>query len=230
MSEIDGHNDIPREEKEKFAKYLYKYGYGDVIIREGQSDTSLYLLRTGSVGVFKDLMGEQKQIATIQAVNIFGEIAPITESPRTATVWVTSNEAVIYKFNALDRKIIYTNPAWAELLITRLCVDVREANNRNVALQAETARSIRRNVEIARHCEQLISALISLQNQVATIAVMNSKEWQYLTGLRDMILAYVEKYLPEIYSFSGTEGSENAVDKIIDKGLMPETLLNLLRK
>jgi CRP-like cAMP-binding protein len=222
--------EISRDEREKFAKYLYRYGYGDVIIREGQADTSLYLLRVGSVGVFKNTMGEQKQIATIEAVNIFGEIASIIESPRTATVWVTSAEAVIYKFPTFDLKAIYSNPAWAELLITRLCNDVKDSNNRNAALEEKYNKLTHHTQENLRQIEVLFSALIRLQRNLALGAVMNSKEWQFLVGLREMTLAFVQKFLPDIYARTGDDGSDAAVETLIDKGIMPEHLKYLYRK
>jgi len=229
---MEGHDslrEIPREERERFAKYLFHYSYGDMIISEGQHDVTLYLLRYGSLAVSKTIMGVQQQIATIDAVNFFGEIAPIIDSPRTATVWVTSEEVVVYKFPTFDLKAVYANPAWAELLISRLCTDVKDSNNRNISLQVEYEKSARRNQEMVRLSEVLVSALINLQNRVATHAVVNSKEWQYLVGLRDMTLAYVKKFLPEVYARVGESGSDAAVDALHDKGVLPETLRALLK-
>jgi hypothetical protein len=229
MESPDSQKEIPAEEREKFSKYLYHYSFGDVIISEGQHDVTLYLLRVGSVGVFKDLHGVPQQVSTIEAVNLFGEIAPIIDSPRTATVRVTSPEAVVYKFPTFDLKAIYTNPTWTEMLISRLCGDVKEANNRSIILQSEFEKSTKRNQELVKLSEVLVSALINLQNKIAYHAVVNSKEWQFLVGLRDMTLAYVKKFMPEVYARTGDHGSDAAVDTLYDKGMLPESLKALLK-
>ena len=60
---------------------------------------TLYILATGSVGVWKRVGGEKKLLATLAAPNFFGERTIFEESPASALVKAEENCAVF----ALDR-------------------------------------------------------------------------------------------------------------------------------
>ena len=62
------------------------YGPGDVILREGDSGDSFYLIEKGSVEVYKRGPNGQKiVIGKIPAGGIFGEMAVIDDKPRMAS-------------------------------------------------------------------------------------------------------------------------------------------------
>ena len=222
--------ELSADEREKYAKHLYHYGYGENVIREGEVDNSLYLLRLGRVAVFKNIGGAEKQIATIDAVNIFGEISPIIDSKRTATVRVISNEAVIYKWQNLDFKAIYANPAWAELLITRLCNDLKDNGTHNTELEIELREALQRNKMIEGLTALIFSALFKIQKDVVSDSIVNSKEWQILSAMREMTINFFRAYWPELVEKTGEHGSQAAVEKLINLGLVPEVIKNHIRK
>lgn len=64
----------------------HTFGQGDTIIREGETGSSCFLVRTGQVEVSQQEQGRQKVIATLGPGSLFGETALLTESPRNATV------------------------------------------------------------------------------------------------------------------------------------------------
>jgi len=59
---------------------------GDTIIKEGERGKSLFLIARGVVGVYKTTHGELERIASLYAGDFFGEMALLTEQPRSATV------------------------------------------------------------------------------------------------------------------------------------------------
>jgi CRP-like cAMP-binding protein len=74
-------------------------GLGKVVMMDQEIGRTLYILAKGSVGIWKRVGGEKKQLATLAAPNFFGERSMFEESPASALV-KSSERSVIY---ALDR-------------------------------------------------------------------------------------------------------------------------------
>jgi Fe-S-cluster-containing hydrogenase component 2/CRP-like cAMP-binding protein len=63
-----------------------RYGGGETVFSEGEKPDGLYLIRRGSVTVSRTLAGREVVLSYLSAGNYVGEMALISESPRTATV------------------------------------------------------------------------------------------------------------------------------------------------
>lgn len=62
---------------------------GAMVIREGEIGASFFLVASGAVQVYRaDLQGRETQLATLHEGSLFGEMALIQSSPRTASVRV----------------------------------------------------------------------------------------------------------------------------------------------
>jgi CRP-like cAMP-binding protein len=57
-----------------------------VVLMDQEINRTLYLLSKGSVGVYKRVEGERRQLATLKAPNFFGERSMFEESPASALV------------------------------------------------------------------------------------------------------------------------------------------------
>lgn len=95
------------QEREYLAGANFKairYLDGESIIREGDVDSSLYLLLRGTVGIHKNSSPSQPGgdssgktfIATLKSGSVFGEISLISKKPRTTNV-VADGEAIVLK-------------------------------------------------------------------------------------------------------------------------------------
>lgn len=62
------------------------YEIGDEVIRQGEEGHCAYILVSGTVEVCKKTNGQEKRVATLGEGECFGEIALLTNMPRTATV------------------------------------------------------------------------------------------------------------------------------------------------
>ena len=66
-----------------------------VIFREGDPGEAVYLVETGSVGIFKTVEGEEIQLATMKEGELFGEMAIIDGSDRMAHAVALEDSVVI---------------------------------------------------------------------------------------------------------------------------------------
>jgi len=220
--------EIPREEVASFHPYVRIYARGATLIQEGETDKLLYLVRTGKVGVYKQVGSHEEQIATIDAVNFVGEMSLINNEPRSATIRVLSEQSVIYALAIPHLSLIYSSPKWSELLISRLCKNLAEKNTQFVAasgqmdeLKAEihvknqiVDRMTQASRRLLNQAELAFDAILYMQKLTAEKAVVGTKGWAYLRMLSDLSRALVAHYLPEAHL------SEGAADlKTIQKSM-----------
>jgi CRP/FNR family transcriptional regulator, cyclic AMP receptor protein len=82
---------------------------GTVITREGRPGREFFVLISGSAEVTKN----GKKVAELGAGDWFGEIALLTDSPRTATVTATSPVDVLVVTDRRFRNVVETMPSIA---------------------------------------------------------------------------------------------------------------------
>jgi small-conductance mechanosensitive channel/CRP-like cAMP-binding protein len=75
-------------EREHLAEGLRSaiYGNNELIIRAGEPGDSMFIIHSGEVGVRIGLEGLEKEVATLQTGQFFGEMSLMTGEPRRATV------------------------------------------------------------------------------------------------------------------------------------------------
>jgi CRP/FNR family cyclic AMP-dependent transcriptional regulator len=96
------------------------YSNQDVIVAEGDNDAAMYILRAGTVKVFRRAGVAQKFMGTMDAMCIFGELSMINHEPRSATVIAMSDKVLVYRIENPNLHDVAANPAWAEMLISNL--------------------------------------------------------------------------------------------------------------
>jgi CRP-like cAMP-binding protein len=67
------------------------YKQGEIIFREGDPATVLYVIKSGRV----DITTGNRQLATLDVNGIFGEMALIDKSPRSATVTAVTDVELV---------------------------------------------------------------------------------------------------------------------------------------
>jgi CRP-like cAMP-binding protein len=131
-------DDIPPDEARIFKPFTKIYQRGESIIIEGQKDDmGLFLLRVGSVCVYRKRLGGRDLISSIEAINFFGEMALLLNAPRSATVEASSETVVVYAFQTPDLNKLLSNPKWGQMLVERLCHDLRQSNTHLTELREE---------------------------------------------------------------------------------------------
>jgi len=202
---------LPMEEIASFQSCLRIYPYRGVIFNEGDRSKEIYLLRTGTVGISKQMGEIDEKIATIDAINFFGEMSLINNEPRSATVRALTKDVVVYKIPKPNLHMILKNPKWAELLVTRLSKNlaqnndqVVESSNEIIELRIEVDRlkgiiKEQRGVleKQKKNTRLTLNAILFFQKIVQGLAVVGSKGWAYLNALSRISRAIIDHYIPE---------------------------------
>ncbi|MEY4966124.1 MAG: hypothetical protein RL274_1707 [Pseudomonadota bacterium] len=94
---------------------------GQTVIKEGDESYDIFVVRSGSMTVEKELGGKQVFLSYIPAGSYFGEMALIDGGRRTATVRATVRSHVIRLNGDLFRKLLSAKP----ILMAKLETDMR---------------------------------------------------------------------------------------------------------
>jgi CRP-like cAMP-binding protein len=91
LARVDLFAALPEEVRGRLARAAQHryYDAGEALVREGDRDTSLFLLARGAVSVAKaagEVGAERLQLATLGEGDYFGETSLLTGEPRSATV------------------------------------------------------------------------------------------------------------------------------------------------
>jgi|CXWL01.1.fsa_nt_gi CRP-like cAMP-binding protein len=97
------------------AIMLYSYDKGETVFRQGDKGDAFYIIYQGSVEIrLKQMVFLSKTVATLKAGEFLGEIALISDEPRTATV-VCAEPTKIFTLVAQDFVFVLNeNPAAAK--------------------------------------------------------------------------------------------------------------------
>lgn len=100
-----------------FTRFAKKFPKGSVIFSEFEPGASFYLIQQGRVQLIKIINGAEKNLDILQHGEIFGEMAVLDNSPRSASA-IAYDDVVALEFNKENFEILLTgNPAIAMRLL-----------------------------------------------------------------------------------------------------------------
>ncbi|MBI1865677.1 MAG: cyclic nucleotide-binding domain-containing protein [Nitrospirae bacterium] len=111
---------------------------GETVIREGEPGTSVYILKSGSVSVAMSRRDDEAQVlAKLVPCDLFGEMAILDHTPRSATV-TASEETEVLEIPEPDlRRVLDADPDLAlrvhRALAVIFCARLRAANEKLLA-------------------------------------------------------------------------------------------------
>lgn len=107
------------------------YQKGDCICYEGQPGDEMFIILSGSVGIYiTSLLGDNVQVAKMEAGEFFGEMSPFDHMPRSATC-IAEEETVcaVVGRNNIHR-LITDCPDIIEKLLSNFSARIRDLNNK----------------------------------------------------------------------------------------------------
>lgn len=105
-SKIPIFKDIPQNALIKILKdiKILKYKKGEILIKEGENDDTIFYILLGSVNVIK----QNTLLATLNNNTIVGEMAGLLNQKRTASIVSANNATTILSFK-IDFSLIHTD-------------------------------------------------------------------------------------------------------------------------
>ncbi len=117
-------------EELEFRPEIREYEKDDVIIQEGATENEVFTLISGSAQV---VVGDTP-VGQVHRDEIFGAIAALTGTPRTATVIASSNCTVLVVQSDRFKHLLTTRPDTVEKLIEDMARSIVSSNEKIVAL------------------------------------------------------------------------------------------------
>lgn len=88
-----------------FSRFAKKFPKGSVIFAEFEKGSSFYLIQAGRVQLIKVINGVEKNIDILETGEIFGEMAILDNSPRSASA-IAYDDVVALEFNKENFEIL----------------------------------------------------------------------------------------------------------------------------
>jgi CRP-like cAMP-binding protein len=121
------------------TSHVTLYGPGEVIVREGASGESLYLLLRGRVQVSKRLEGRSVVVRELAVGEVFGEMTLFLDAPRSATVRALEECDLLRVGRPAVRALLNEDPGLLERFAT--LVSARRAELEQLSQDEERERS-----------------------------------------------------------------------------------------
>lgn len=87
-------------------EYAVPYQKGDVVFREGESGSEMYVIQSGKVEIYKEVNGKKVFSLIMEKGDFFGEMSLLESLPRTANaVMIESGELIIINSTVFDQMI-----------------------------------------------------------------------------------------------------------------------------
>jgi CRP/FNR family cyclic AMP-dependent transcriptional regulator len=106
------------------SSHLSIFRKGDLLFRENEDSQDFFIIKSGSVRIFKKIGAKEVTLDTLGPGMVAGEIASIDNVKRTASgIALSDTEAIVIPHHAVE-KILKTIPDWfrriAQILVQRL--------------------------------------------------------------------------------------------------------------
>ena len=122
-----------KQDDAEFHPEIRHYDEGDTIIEEGGTDNEVYTLLSGSA----DVLVSETQVGHIKRDEIFGAIAALTGTPRTAKVVATSECSVLVVASDRFQDLLEKRPDTVTKLVEDMARTIVAGNQKIVELSSK---------------------------------------------------------------------------------------------
>jgi len=126
LSKVPIFSDLNKKELRAIERILHrrKYKENEILLKEGDPGVGMYIIEKGRVNI--KLGKEEKLLAVLSDGEFFGEIALLSEIPRTATAIATIDTQILGFFQSDLFGLTETNPRMGNKILYRLAQMIAE--------------------------------------------------------------------------------------------------------
>src|SRR5437588_2237833 len=134
-----------------FQRFGKEFKRGDVLFREGEPGTEMYIIQSGKVNITKTVRETAKILATLGAGEFFGEMSILNHKPRSAGALVAEDAKLLVIDPKTFEAMIRGNVEIAVRLIKKLSDRLQEADEQieNLLLREPNSRVVHHLLQIA---------------------------------------------------------------------------------
>jgi len=160
-------------EKNLFQRYVKAFEPGQVIFKEGEQGSEMFIIIQGEVEIRKRTsMETARTLSTFKPGDVFGEMAIIEKKPRSATAIATKASRMLVMNEPLFLAMIERNPDFARKMILVLSERIRKSN-----LMIQTLTSTNRENQILAGLRQYAAEKGTATFKGHRVKVADFLEW-----------------------------------------------------
>ena len=123
-----------------FQNFMVRYGSGERIFTEGDLGTTMYIVQSGKVRLFRVVDGAKRVHGTMEKGDFFGEMSILEGLPRTVCAEAVDDAELIEINSITFDKMIKGNIEIAIRMLRKLSIRLRDAERKIEQLQSSEAR------------------------------------------------------------------------------------------
>lgn len=124
-----------------FKDYIVKLRSGDLVFKEGDPGTEMYIIQSGAVEIFNETPRGRVSLAVMEKGDFFGEMALLDGAPHLASAQALEDVELIEINSTLFDRMIKANAEIAVRMLRKLSIRLREANDKQDKLRSSAGRS-----------------------------------------------------------------------------------------
>jgi CRP-like cAMP-binding protein len=150
-----------------FSRFAKKYRDGQMIFSEFERSDTFYLIQSGQVELLKLDESTQKTLTVLKPMEMFGEMAILESSPRSATA-IAHGDCVLLEFNSKNfQSLMMGLPELAMKLLKLFITRMYDSKNRYILLKKQNPHD-----RLAETFVQLVSE-IPIENRTGEEQMIN---------------------------------------------------------
>ena len=118
---------VSKDDSAKKAKdFSVLFEEGEIIFNEGDLGVEMFILQEGNVEVYRQVNGDQRELAVLEKGDFFGEMSLLEGLPRTATAAALTNTRLLRINGSTFDQMLRSKPEIAVRIMRKLSCRLRE--------------------------------------------------------------------------------------------------------